>query len=61
MDQVLKDRYGHKLGEIKDRGDRQEIYDPYGRKLGYYDGKYTYDNFGRIVGEGNLLVMFLHL
>lgn len=59
MDQVLRDRYGAKLGEIKDEGNRQTIYDKYGAKLGYYDGRYTYDKYGSKVGEGNLLAMLL--
>ncbi len=60
MDQVLKDRYGRKIGEIKDRGSKQEIYNELGRKCGYFDGRYTFDELGRKVGEGNLLVTLLH-
>lgn len=59
MTQVLRDNIGHKLGEIKDEGDRQVIYDSIGRRLGYFDGRYTYDSIGRRVGEGNLLTMLL--
>lgn len=59
MNQVLKDRYGVKLGEIRDEGTRQTIYDKYGTRLGYYDGRYTYDKYGRKIGEGNLLATFL--
>jgi len=57
--QVLKDRVGRKIGEIRTNGSRQEIYDKVGRKLGYFDGKYTYDKVGRKVGQGNLLTTLL--
>lgn len=59
MNQVLKDNLGRKLGEIRDEGTRQSIYDYLGRRLGYFDGRYTYDNLGRRIGEGNLLTMLL--
>lgn len=58
--QVLKDRVGRKIGEIRTNGSRQEIYDKVGRKLGYFDGRYTYDKVGRKVGEGNLLTTLLN-
>ncbi len=57
--EVLKDRLGRKIGEIRTNGSKQEIYDKLGRKLGYYDGKYTYDKLGRKVGSGNLLTTLL--
>ncbi|MCI2068939.1 MAG: hypothetical protein LKJ88_05125 [Bacilli bacterium] len=60
MNEVLRDRYGAKLGEIRQEGSRKVIYDRYGARLGYFDGKYTYDRYGRKIGEGNLLVSFLH-
>ena len=59
MGQVLKDRTGRKLGEIRSEGTREVICDRMGRKLGYYDGKYTYDRMGRKVGQGNLLTSLL--
>ena len=55
MNQVLKDRLGRKIGEIKSEGNKDVIYDKLGRKLGYFDGRYTYDRLGRKIGEGNLL------
>ena len=58
--QVLKDRVGRKIGEIRTNGSRQEIHDKVGRKLGYFDGRYTYDKVGRKVGEGNLLTTLLN-
>lgn len=59
MTQILKDNIGRKLGEIRDEGSRQVIYDYLGRRLRYFDGQYTYDTLGRRVGEGNLLTMLL--
>lgn len=59
MNEVLRDRYGTKIGEIRDNGSRKEIYDRYGSKLGYYDGRNTYDRYGSKVGEGNLLTSLL--
>lgn len=59
MNQILKDRYGIKIGEIRNEGTKQVIYDKYGIRLGYYDGRYTFDKYGIKVGEGNLLTMLL--
>lgn len=59
--QVLKDRLGRKIGEIRQNGSRLEIYDKLGRKLGYFDGRYTYDRLGRKIGEGNLLTTLIQL
>lgn len=59
MNEVLKDRHGNKIGEIRDRGNRQEIYDKHGNKCGYYDGRYTYDKHGNKIGQGNLLTTLL--
>lgn len=55
----LKDRFAHKIGEIRDEGNRQVIYDPFGHKKGLFDGTYTYDTFGHRVGNGNLLATLL--
>ena len=59
MKQVLKDRAGHRLGEIRDEGNRQVIYDRTGHKLGYFDGKNTFDRTGHKIGQGNLLTTLL--
>lgn len=59
MNQVLKDKYGRKIGEIVDQGSRQIIKDAYGRKLGEFDGRITKDAYGRKIGEGNLLTLLL--
>lgn len=60
MIEVLRDRYGAKLGEIRDEGNKKVIYDRYGSKLGSFDGKYTYDRYGAKIGSGNLLASLLH-
>lgn len=58
--EILRDRLGHKIGEICVEGNRDVIYDHLGHKLGYYDGKYTYDRLGHKIGSGNLLTMLLN-
>lgn len=59
MKQELKDRNGHKIGEIRDEGLKQVIFDQSGHRLGYYDGRYTYDQSGHRIGAGNLLATLL--
>lgn len=61
MTQVLKDKTGRKLGEIREQSGRSVLFDHTGRKLGEYDPKTdtTKDASGRRVGEGNLLASLL--
>ena len=59
MRQDLKDRNGRRIGYIEDRGTRKEIYDAVGHRLGYYDGKNTYDNTGHKIGSGDLMATLL--
>ncbi len=59
MTEVLKDRYGNKIGEIRTNGNEQVIYDKYGNKLGTYKNGNTYDRFGNKIGSGNLLTTLL--
>ena len=59
MNQILRDNVGRKIAEIKTESSRDVIYDAVGRKLGYFDGRYTYDSVGRKVGEGNLLTSLI--
>ena len=59
MNEVLKDQYGRILANIKKEGNNLVIYDVYGKRLGYYDGKYTYTIYGKIIGQGNFLVLFI--
>lgn len=61
MVQVLKDRYGNILGSMKPEGNRENIYDKSGKRLGYFDGKKTFDIYSNFIGEGNLLVLLLKL
>lgn len=60
MNQILRDKSGRKIGEIKDQGTKQIIRDASGRKLGEFDGKVTRDASGRKIGEGNLLTTLLN-
>lgn len=59
--QVLKDKLGNKIGEIRDSGTIQTIYDKLGNKLGEYRTKpnTTHDKLGNKIGSGNLLTTFL--
>lgn len=57
--QELKDRFGHKIGEIRDEGNRQMIYDRFDHKKRSFDETYTYDAFRHRVGSGNLLSTLL--
>lgn len=59
--QVLKDRNGRKIGEIKSCGSNLCIFDANGYKKGtYYTAQNkTYDANGRLVGSGDLLTNLL--
>lgn len=59
--QVLKDRIGNKIGEIRDTGSVQTIYDKIGNKLGEYrpSSNTTHDKIGNKIGSGNLLTSLL--
>ena len=65
MGQILRDRNGRKIGEIREiRGGKLEIRDNNGRKLGTYDPREdkTRDSNGRSIGYGNLLTtLLLHI
>ena len=57
----IKDWTGKLLGYTEQRGTRLWLHDWQGRQLGYYDsstGK-TYDWHGRMVAQGNALMMLL--
>ena len=59
MTEVLKDRYGVKVGENRENGRELTVYDRCGVKLATYrDGK-TYDKYGVMYGYGNWLAAFL--
>jgi hypothetical protein len=59
--QVLKDKKGNKIGEIRDWNGRLAIFDKVGNRLGEYDAKtnVTKDAKGNKVGTGNLLATLL--
>lgn len=61
MIEILKDNKGNVLGMTKKEGMRKNIYNPLGQRLGYYDGKYTFDIYSNLIGEGNLLVLLLKI
>ena len=59
MAQVIRNRKGQKVGEVRQIGTRQVVRDSKGKKLGDYDGRNTRDSKGRKVGQGNLLTSLL--
>jgi hypothetical protein len=61
MSQVLRDKRGNKIGEIKEMSGKEVIYDKQGNKQGEYDPKMnvTRDKRGNKVGQGNLLTTLL--
>ena len=60
--QVLKDKNGNRIGEIKDNGNVQTIHDKNGNRLGEYklSTNTTHDRNGNKIGTGNLLVTLLN-
>lgn len=59
--QVLRDKSGKKIGEIKEESGKLVIRDASGRKKGTYDPKTntTRDASGRKVATGNMLTTLL--
>jgi hypothetical protein len=58
--EVLRNRYGYRIGEIQAIGSKQILRDKYGNRLGEYDPRsQSHDEYGRLVGSGNLLVGLL--
>ena len=59
--EVLRDKYGNRIGEIQTTGRKQVLRDKNGNRLGEYDPhtNRTTDKYGRLVGSGNLLVTLL--
>ena len=59
--EVLRDKYGNRLGEVVTRGSKSTLRDLYGILLGSYDAHddWTRDRYGNFVGRGNLLATFL--
>lgn len=58
---ILKDRFGYKIGEIKDKGDILILNDRHGRKMGEFrkSANATFDRNGYRIGQGNLLATLL--
>lgn len=61
MGDILKDKNGNKIAEIKSQGGRLVIVDRGGNKLGSYDPNTntTYDKSGNKYGSGNLLTSLI--
>jgi len=61
MNQVLKDKNGNKIGEIREQSGRLIIVDRNGNRRGEYDPRtnVTKDKNGNRVGQGNLLTTLL--
>jgi hypothetical protein len=59
--EVLRDRYGRKIGEVRHNGSVSTIHDQTGKKLGEYrsSSNTTHDHTGRKIGMGNLLTALL--
>lgn len=59
--EMLRDRYGEKLGELVFEGSRTTLRDRYGYKLGSYDSdiNLTRDTYGNLVSKGDLLTSLL--
>ena len=61
--QVLRDKHGVKMGEIKEISGKLVIFDKRNVRMGEYDPKtnVTRDSHGVTVGQGNLLTTLLPL
>jgi hypothetical protein len=59
--QILRDKYGVVLGEIRVEGSTQTLWDRHFNRLGDYDTRtdWTRDKYGNVVGRGNLLTTLL--
>jgi hypothetical protein len=59
--EVLRDKYGTIIGEIRTEGSKQTLWDRHFNRLGSYDSHddLTRDSYGNFVGRGNLLVTLL--
>ena len=59
--QILRDKYGVVLGEIRIDCSKQTLWDRHFNRLGEYDAgtNRTVDKYGNPVGSGNLLTTLL--
>jgi hypothetical protein len=61
MSQILRDRYGYKIGEIRAEGTKYRLLDRYGYLLGWYEARVdmTFNKYGLMIGRGDLLTTLL--
>jgi hypothetical protein len=59
--EVLRDRYGNRIGGIEIDGSKRILRDKAGNRLGEYDSAsgWTRDKYGDPVGHGDLLATLL--
>jgi len=59
--EVLRDKHGNRIGEIRTSGAKQILRGKYGNRLGEYDARTnrTVNKYGNLVGSGNLLATLL--
>ena len=59
--EVLRDKYGNRIGEIRIDGSKQTLFDSHFNRLGEYDSRtgWTRDKYGNPIGQGNLLTTLL--
>ena len=59
--EMLRDKYGNFLGEIRIEDSKQTLWDRHYNRLGSYDSHddWTRDKYGNPVGRGNLLTTLL--
>jgi hypothetical protein len=63
MGDILKDKNGRRIGEIKDQGSNWQVaVNANGNKLGEYNCRTneTCDKYGRRIGTGNLLAGLIY-
>ena len=61
MNQILRDRYGWIIAEIRTDGSKSRLLDRYGLLLGWYEARLdmTFDRYGTMIARGNLLTTLL--
>jgi hypothetical protein len=59
--QVLRDKFGNRIGEVQINGSKRTVRDKAGNFLGSYDehDNWTRDKAGNPVGQGDLLTTLL--
>ena len=61
MSEILRDRYGTMIGQIRTEGSKRILLDRYGYMLGRYEAvlDMTFDKYGNMIARGDLLVTLL--